>query len=175
MAGKKLLQDDCETDAAEASPHKVLHRDLIPNAKPGNRAGLAMAFAQAAGWLRAGEAPPPELSAWIAEKLQGLANVLHNPRVKGDLPDQAARALGIVEKGKRGRKADTERELALKRLLIRECYYQRRQHPELTWEQVFERVAMAPAAAGVHVSVSKIEAAWKHRRTLAPEIPELNP
>lgn len=171
MATKKTT----DTGAPSGASHKALHPAVLENAQPGNRLGLATAYAQAAGWLRAGEAPPDELASWLAERLQGLANVLHDPRVKGDLPDQAARALELVEKGKRGRKADSEHDLALKRIVVWDCYYQRRLHPELTWEQVFELVAKAPAAQGIHLSKAKIEAAWKKRRELAPEIPELNP
>lgn len=175
MAKKKVIEEGAASAAPNEAAQKVMPRDLLERAVPGDRQGLARAFGHAGGWLRAGEAPPPELAAWVGERLIGLANVLNNPRVKKDLEGEAARALGLVERGKRGRKADSEHDLALKRFIVWDCHYQRRLHPELTWEQVFERVAKVPASAGVHLSVAKIEAAWKKRRELVPEIPELNP
>jgi hypothetical protein len=46
----------------------VLPPDLIANASPGNRAGVARAYGHAAMFLANGKAPPAELTAWLSER-----------------------------------------------------------------------------------------------------------
>lgn len=169
MATKKKT----DKGAAEAAPHKALHPAVLENAQPGNREGMAIAFAQAAGWLRAGESPPPELSAWLAMRLQSLANHLAEP---GDKKLAGVnRALGLVEAGRPGKKPASAHTKAGDRFLAWDCFRVRVSNPALNWQEVFERVAEEAARGGAHFSIAKVEGAWKTRATHAPDIPEIAP
>lgn len=147
---------------------KALPPGLLKRAANGSRTGVADAYRQAAAWLKAGKAPPPDLSDWLADRLVALSVAL---RDRGDKKKHdILSAVGAVEAGKRGRKSASPMDAALKKMLVWDCYYERRQGG--TWDAVYKRVVAKHARARHFVSQAEVERCWKQRKIIAPEIPD---
>lgn len=145
--------------------------NLLTEATPGNREGLARAFGHAAAWLKAPDhAPPAELAVWLAERLESLSNVLHDKSIK-KFEHAVPAALGLVHQGKRGRKSRSSRDDAMRRFLVWDCSYAKAMNPHWTWKQVFDHVVAKAAEAKLYISADVVEAAWKDRRELVPDLP----
>jgi hypothetical protein len=145
---------------------KDLSPEVLENAVPGNREGLADAYGIAAAWLRKGEAPPKELCEWLAERLDALAASIADRSDKKKASVLAA--VWAVEEGKRGRKEGTPVDDALARMLVWEVHYQHCQG--LRGEDCFKHVAQLFAAGGHHVGEKTVAKAWDRRKNLIPEL-----
>lgn len=145
----------------------VIPPTLVSDAQPGNRAAVARAYGVAACGLRAGWKPPPELAEWLGERLETLAMVL-NDRYDKKM-EGVHRALGLVEPGKRGRKAASGLETSQRADLVRDVAYQRARW-NCTLEEAYTRVVKFHAIARHFISEDQVRAAWKDRRKLIPEM-----
>ncbi|MBN8224825.1 MAG: hypothetical protein J0L89_08420 [Xanthomonadales bacterium] len=139
---------------------------LVSDARPGNRKALARAYGVAAAGIRAGYTPPSELAQWLADRLNSLALVLadkHDKKMEG-----VHRALNLVEAGKPGRKPANQLEEAQRRGMVYDVAYQRTRGGTL--QDAYDRVVKLHEAAGHYITVVQVEAAWKARRKLIPEM-----
>ena len=80
--------------------------ELIEAAADRDTVALSRLYGQAAAWIKAGKAPPEPLAGWIADRMQGLAESLHQHTDRKKTEPAAARALMI----RRDKKAAHRRE-----------------------------------------------------------------
>ena len=147
----------------------VLPPGLMADAVPGNRRGVGRAYGIAAELLRNGEAPPPELCAWLAERLAAVGVALRN--TDDSNPDAAVVvALGAREAGKPGRKPGGEDKLERDQLLAREVMASHTRDPEKKMVAIFEEVAAAWPVPRDKVKLATVRAAWeRHCSDFIPE------
>ncbi|MGY0634384.1 hypothetical protein [Luteimonas sp. A478] len=158
--------------AGADEPHKALPEHVLADATPGNRKAVALAYGHAAAWLKAGTLPPPELTAWLTDRLDGLVSVLRDDREK-KRADAINAAVWGSQRGKRGRKPRAQMDDAHREFLAWDCYYERRMTGD-PWEVIFERVADRCSTSRIFTTPTQVEAAWKDRKDVAPEIPEMD-
>ena len=155
---------------AAAGAEKVCG-NVLTAVGPGNRKSVARAYGHAAAWLKAGKMPPPELTAWLTERLDDLTAVLRDDHDKKLVGVNAA--LWASQPGKRGRKPASKTDEAYRSFLAWDCYYERRLTGD-KWDAIFDRVAYRCSQVGVFTTPTQVEAVWKARRSVAPEIPEID-
>lgn len=147
--------------------HKVLPPGLLGAAVPGNKRGVSLAYGHAAAWLRQDEAPPPELCAWLADRLEALQRALW---AEDDKPDAAVMvAIGAREPGKRGRKAAGEDQRDRDQQLVWEVLAQQRRNPRLKLDAIFAAVAENWPVPQHKVTEATVRKAWRRHKDFIPE------
>jgi hypothetical protein len=148
--------------------HKAMNPAIMAAAVPSNRRGVGVAYGHAAEWLRRGEAPPPELCEWLAERLSAVGVALRN--MEDDKPDAAVMcALGARE-SKRGRKPADEDKRDRDVHLAWEVMTRHTNEPEKKMAAIFEEVAATWPIPRDNVTAATVKAAWeRHGSDLIPE------
>lgn len=165
MTTKRTGQHDPPAKAGDPKTHA-----LVARAVPGDRQGLRDAYGHAGAWLKKGQAPPEELAIWVGDRLLAMANALSDKRDKNK--DGVLAALHVTEPGKPGNKAGPKGKSADQALLVWDCFYERNS-TDATWPEIFKRVAERCSRPGISTTHSQVETAWRNRREIVPDLPEL--
>jgi hypothetical protein len=134
---------------------------MIDRAEAGDREALARAYGQAAAWLKAGKAPPPELAGWLAGRLEELGTLVHRARRKDNartVPIEAARIMRVQRKGKPGRPSSnvsSRMEWALAGDVLHFIEWH-----ELSPEAAFDAVVEMHEQSGRYITREQVKAAW---------------
>ena len=134
--------------------------ELIEAAADRDTVALSRLYGQAAAWIKAGKAPPEPLAGWIADRMQGLAESLHQHSDRKKTEAAAARAL-MIRRDKSGR-APARKTKIMDAALIGDVQHFIGQGMEPY--QAIEAAAKFHRRNGGPDLKEKIVTAWKQRR-----------